>query len=112
MIVTKSELPDSQGGYLVLPRRIGFAIVVGGIAYASGIGWVASGYANRLEALERFNARFERERAESRADTDRRIARLEQSQERIARIEEQVRNSAEMIKEIRDELRQRSKVTP
>ena len=107
LIVTKDQLPDTNEGYLVLPRRIGWAIVAGGLLYAAGTGWAASGYVSRLEKLEQFDARFERERRERRADVDRRLARLEQSQDRITRLEEQVKISIEMLREIRDEMKRR-----
>jgi hypothetical protein len=107
LIVTKDQLPDTNEGYLVLPRRIGWAIVAGGLPYPAGTGWAASGYVSRLEKLEQFDARFERERSERRADLVRRLARLEQSQDWITRLEEQVKISIEMLREIRDEMKRR-----
>lgn len=107
MIVGKDELPDTTEGYLVLPRKIGWAIVTGGILYAAGSGWAASGYVSRIEKLELTDARFERERSEHRADVERRLTRLEQNQDRITRLEEQVKISIEMLKEIKDELKRR-----
>ncbi|PVE25442.1 hypothetical protein DC522_05980 [Microvirga sp. KLBC 81] len=107
MIVGKDQLPDTNEGYLVLPRRIGWAIVVGGVLYAAGTGWAANGYVSRLEKLEDADARFFRERDERRAAVDQRLARLEQSQDRITRLEEQVKISIEMLKEIKDELKRR-----
>jgi hypothetical protein len=38
---------------------------------------------------------------------DRRLARLEQSQDWITRLEEQVKISIEMLREIRDEMKRR-----
>jgi hypothetical protein len=117
LTVTKDQLPDSREGYLVLPRRIGWALVAGGLLYPAGTGWAgtgwagtgwaASGYVSRLEKLEQFDARFERERRERRADVNRRLARLEQGQDRITRLEEQVKISIEMLREIRDEMKRR-----
>lgn len=105
--MTKDQLPDTNEGYLVLPRRVGWAIVAGGILYAAGSGWAASGYVSRIEKLEQADARLERERTERRADVDRRLSRLEQNQDRITRLEEQVKISIEMLKEIKDELKRR-----
>jgi uncharacterized protein YdcH (DUF465 family) len=107
MIVGKDQLPDTNEGYLFLPRRIGWAIIVGGVLYAAGTGWAANGYVARLEKLESADARFYQERVERRTVVDQRLTRLEQNQDRITRLEEQVKISIEMLKEIKDELKRR-----
>jgi hypothetical protein len=99
--------PGTDEGYLVLPRRIGWSLVGGGLLYAIGTGWIGAGYVGRLRLLELTDQRFERDRIEQRSDIDRRIAHLEQSQDRITRLEEQVKISIEMLKDIRAELKHR-----
>ena len=105
--MARAHGPDANEGYLVLPRRIGWSLVAGGLFYAIGTGWIGAGYVGRLRMLELADQRFERDRLEQRAAVDLRITRLEESQDRITRLEEQVKISIEMLKDIRAELKRR-----
>lgn len=107
--MTTATLPDE--GVVIIPRKIGFWAVAGGILYLittfTGFAVQATMVSSEISALQRADT-------DSRARGDeirRRIDVLERDRnsllERLTRVEEQNRQIFELTREIRDVIRKR-----
>jgi hypothetical protein len=104
--MSTAQLPDE--GVVIIPRKIGFWTLVGGVVYVivNVSGFISMYYGTKGEILS-----LERTSLESKArgdDIRRRLEVLERDRDRITRVEEQLKVTIEMLREIREEVRRRN----
>jgi hypothetical protein len=103
--MSTAQLPDE--GVVIIPRKIGFLALLGGVLYL--VANVATVYGAYI-AVNADIAALHRVDADARLrgdDIRRRIEVLERDRDRITRVEEQLKVMLEMLREVREELRRR-----
>lgn len=101
-----TELPDE--GVVIVPRRIGWAAVVGGFIFLAGQIWF---FAETKASIQADIIGLQRADVEARSrgdDIRRRLQDLENQRDRITRVEEQLKVMLDMLREVREELRKKS----
>lgn len=109
--MARADLPSSDGGYVVIPRRVGLAtlvaVVVGGLGYACSAGVFALGLQARVNALEASDARLDAYTKGRAEQVDARFKVMDSERDRLIRLEAQLQYLTEGVRRIEGHLEPR-----